>query len=125
MELIGSSDSGVGVTGTSNSGIGVRGTSNDVGVRGDGVPNGVGVIGGGFTGVAGRGDNVGVIGDGDNYGGEFTGGLAPLRLRPSNTQGSPASGAHAVGELYVDNQGALYFCVASGTPGTWKKVQLV
>jgi hypothetical protein len=30
-----------------------------------------------------------------------------------------------MGELYVDNQGALYFCVASGTPGTWKTVQLI
>ena len=32
--------------------------------------------------------------------------------------------AHNIGELYVDNQGVLYFCVASGTPGTWKTVQL-
>jgi hypothetical protein len=116
MELVGSSDSGVGVTGTSNSGVGVVGTSN--------IRNGV--IGKGSNGVVGTGGNIGVVGDSTSgYGGAFSGGLAPLRLEPSNTQGSPASGRHSVGELYVDNNGALYFCVGSGTPGTWKRVQLV
>src|SRR5262249_12515551 len=41
------------------------------------------------------------------------------------SQGSPSKGAHNMGELYVDNQGVLYFCMAGGTPGSWKKVQLV
>jgi hypothetical protein len=59
------------------------------------------------------------------YGGLFNGGLAPLCIQPSNTQGPPASGAHNMGELYVDTNGVLYFCTASGTPGTWKIVQLV
>jgi hypothetical protein len=80
---------------------------------------------GGSIGVRGDGSDAGVFGNGVNYGGDFVGELAPLRLRPSNTQGSPNTGAHNIGELYVDNQGSLYFCVASGTPGTWKRVQLV
>ena len=59
-----------------------------------------------------------------SYGGHFRGVTAPLRLEPSRSQGPPNSGTHLVGEFYIDNQGVLYFCVASGTPGTWKKVQL-
>jgi hypothetical protein len=35
-------------------------------------------------------------------------------IKPSNTQGSPNTGAHNIVELYVDSQGALYFCIASG-----------
>jgi len=27
-----------------------------------------------------------------------------------------------MGEPFVDNQGDLYFCITTGTPGTWKKV---
>ena len=135
MKLVGTGEGAdVGVTGTSNTGIGVRGTSNNIGIRGDG--DGFGVVGGSTigTGVAGTGGSIGVRGDGSdagvfgngvNYGGDFIGGLAPLRLQPSNTHGSPNTGAHDMGELYVDSQGALYFCIASGTPGTWKRVQLV
>ena len=76
-------------------------------------------------GVSGDGSDAGVFGNGVKYGGDFIGGLAPLRLRPSKIQGSPNTGDHSMGELYVDNEGALYFCVVSGTPGTWKRVQLV
>jgi hypothetical protein len=50
-------------------------------------------------------------------------------LTLSNTAGSPTTGHHVMGELYLDNQGVLYFCVADGTTanpaGTWKQVQLV
>jgi hypothetical protein len=141
MELVGTSDSRVGVTGTSNSGIGVKGTSSqqEAGVQGVGLN----------VGVEGRADNIGVSGTASNigvkgfselsigvagnstsgYGGTFGGGRAPLKLWPSNTQGPPTSGNHSMGELYVDNQGVLYFCVADGTrlhpAGTWKKVQFV
>lgn len=30
-----------------------------------------------------------------------------------------------MGELHCDRNGALWFCAAAGTPGTWKKVKLV
>ena|SRR5215831_8008724 len=108
MEIVGSSDSGAGLTGTSSSGTGV-------------VGRGIG-----DTGVRGTGGLVGVHGSSTRgLGGDFSGGLAPLRLQPADTQGSPTSGTHSTGEFYVDNQGALYFCIANGTPGTWKRVQLV
>ena len=73
-----------------------------------------------LTGV--KGISIAPGGSG-GYGGDFEGELAPIWLRPSKTEGSPSTGAHNMGELYVDNQGALYFCVAGGTPGTWKTVQ--
>ena len=117
---------GVLVTTASNNGVLIETASN----------NGVAVVNAGNNGVIGNGSNYGVIGNGgtgsgvagnstSRYGGEFGGGLAPLRLAPSTTQGSPVSGTLSVGEFYVDNQSALYFCVAGGTPGTWKRVQLV
>src|SRR5215831_2745907 len=117
MELVGTSDSGVGVSGSSKTGIGVAGTAGTVG------STGIGVTGSGSdTGV--KGISIAPGGSG-GYGGDFEGELAPVWLRPSKTQGSPKSGSHNAGELYVDNQAALYFCVAGGTPGTWKKVRLV
>lgn len=36
------------------------------------------------------------------------------RIRPSKT--------HGAGELFVDSNGTLYYCVTSGTPGTWVRV---
>ena len=60
----------------------------------------------------------------NGYGGSFRGGLAPLKLEPSISQGPPTDGTHSMGEFYVDNQGVLYFCVTDGTPGTWKTVTL-
>ncbi|MGA9153171.1 MAG: hypothetical protein WBZ36_21545 [Candidatus Nitrosopolaris sp.] len=50
-------------------------------------------------------------------------GVARVMLEPSNSVGPPA-GTHSVGELYVDGNAVLYFCVVSGTPGKWKIVQL-
>jgi hypothetical protein len=58
-------------------------------------------------------------------GGSFQGTIAPLRLVPSTTAGKPTTGKHFVGELYVDQPGVLYYCTASGTPGTWEQVQLI
>ena len=34
----------------------------------------------------------------------------------------PFAGTHNMGELYLDNQGMLYFCVANGTPGTLNQI---
>jgi hypothetical protein len=114
MKLVGGSEGvGVGITGTSNTGIGVCGTSNNIGVRGDG--DGFGVVGGSTigTGVAGTGGSVGVSEEGSDagvrgesgkgYGGSFQGGLAPLMLEPSITDGHPNTEADNMGELYVDN----------------------
>ena len=65
-------------------------------------------------------NGTGVAGESDTgYGGSFTGGVAPLILGPSSASGPPNGGTHKMGELYVDANGVLYFCTASGTPGTW------
>ncbi|MGA9152482.1 MAG: hypothetical protein WBZ36_18050 [Candidatus Nitrosopolaris sp.] len=78
------------------------------------------------SGIVANGGTDGIVANGNNgYGGSFKGTLAPLKLEPSGAAGSPTTSAHAVGELYVDVNGVLYFCTANGTPGTWKTVQLV
>ena len=47
---------------------------------------------------------------------------APLRLAPGVLPGAPTTGFHERGELMVDSGGDLYFCKASGTPGTWRLI---
>jgi hypothetical protein len=55
-----------------------------------------------------------------NYGGSFgASGLAPLFLAPATTAGTPTTGNHQAGELLVDKNGVLFYCVQSGTPGAW------
>jgi len=75
------------------------------------------------TGVVGQSAaGTGLSGTGGVYGAIVEGGRAPMRLIPANRLGSPTSGFHQVGELYVDRDGNLFFCKASGTPGTWVKL---
>lgn len=74
----------------------------------------------GGIGIRGKGNYVGVWGDsGPGIGGYFNGAQANIRLSPSSTAGVPSSGNHGRGEMYVDSNGALYYCTADGTPGTW------
>lgn len=71
------------------------------------------------------GDGTGVKGiSTSGYGGSFQGGAAALRLVPTAFTGAPASDEHAIDELVVDANGALFICVATGTPGTWKQVRI-
>ena len=101
------------------------------GVRGEGSPGVVGInsaagAGAGslhvIAGVLGRSTSgPGVHGAG-NYGGQFEGGSAQLRLVPGSSAGQPATGAHTIGEIYMDSAAALWVCVASGNPGTWVSV---
>jgi hypothetical protein len=90
----------------------------------------------GYTSVS---DGYGSIGFGDHdtsthgvlasstagYGLVAQGGLAPIRIEPAGTAGAPTSGAHAVGELYVDSSGVLYQCITAGSPGTWAQSLLL
>jgi hypothetical protein len=115
-------------------------TANGTGMRGiGGLPAGVGVWGSGgrplgaqpapppgnavgVFGAGGAGDSDGVygIGEGNGYGGQFASGFVPLRLVPATAgTGHPTGAQHNVGEFYVDSQGSLFYCKASGTPGTW------
>jgi hypothetical protein len=55
-------------------------------------------------------------------GGVFFGGAAQIRLIPAGTKGKPTSGAHQIGDIFLDKAAALFICTKSGTPGTWVKV---
>jgi hypothetical protein len=96
--VVGVSDTNPGVYGTSTSGTGVRGNSG----------TGPGVIGHSSGG----------------YGVEAGGGKAQLYLVPSGSVGAPKSGSHSVGEVFLDKAGSLFVCVATGTPGTWKRINV-
>ena len=108
--------------------IGVRGGGGAVGVWGSGAgatatpPAGdaIGVFG---AGGSGNSDGVYGIGHSNGYGGQFASGFAPLRLVPASAgTGHPTGAQHNVGEFYVDSHGSLFYCKASGTPGTWVKL---
>ncbi len=117
-----------GVKGETTDAIGVKGIGRN-GVVGESPAGGHAAVYGHHTGSSG----YGVIGDGtgpsagvlgrnsSGYGGEFEGGKAQLKLKPAGSTGKP-SGAHAKGEIYMDKAGALFVCVAGGTPGRWRKL---
>ena len=93
-----------------------------------GTANGVIGQSGGAVGVLGLSTNASAVhgASANAYGGEFKGGRAPVRLTPHATLvGRPTTGSHKRGELFADAAGALWYCTADGTPGTWKKVSLV
>jgi len=122
------SHDGVGVYGAGwNGGTGVSGVGR-VGVFGISSEDGwFGIWGrhtGNSPGVAGdSGSGPGIVGNSTNgYGAQFDGGKAQLRLVPKATAGKPTSGAHTKGEIYMDSKGAIFVCVAAGTPGKWRKI---
>jgi predicted PolB exonuclease-like 3'-5' exonuclease len=43
-------------------------------------------------------------------------------LVPGTTVGRPTTGQHNKGEIFLDQEGTLFVCVADGTPGTWRRV---
>lgn len=107
------------------------GTSNHIGVLGasdtwEGVHGyspgaaGTGVRGNATSAVNGWG----VWGSGGRYGGVFEGEGAAIYLMPSSTAGPPTTGFHSLGELVVSDDGHLWFCRESGTPGTWVRLDL-
>jgi hypothetical protein len=65
---------------------------------------------------------VGFTGGTGSYGGEFFGGLAEVRLRPGGAAPITLTNAHQAGELYEDETGVLWLCVAAGAPGTWREL---
>ncbi len=108
-----------GQTDTSIFKVGVFGVNDQFGAGVYGFStNGDGVLGWSIGG-----QQYGVHGDSVNYiGGGFSGGIAPLFLDPSNSPNAPTVNTHRTGELYVDSNGAIFYCVAPGTPGTWRKL---
>ena len=109
--------SSAGVLGRNASGDGVRGEGAH-GVHGKSSKTNYNAVWGQGTGEA-----RGVAGTSTaGYGGFFQGGKAQLRLAPINILGKPTTGAHLIGELFLDKAATLWICTASGTPGTWKRV---
>jgi hypothetical protein len=135
------STSGYGVYGTGGSGVRGRGSAGD-GVRGEtystagkaGVSGycdysvGFGVRGIGPIGVQGEAnetDGTGIRGIAQvegGVGGKFGGNRAALNLVPRSTAGKPTTGAHARGDIVIDNTGKMFICTQGGTPGTWVRV---
>jgi hypothetical protein len=126
--VAGNSVGGFGVSGQSQNGTGVKGTSasraSGLGLQSPAIFGEHTAGGAGVWGVSSGPGSVGVLGSGD-YGGDFVGSHAPLRLGASRTPGHPTSGKHAMGEFYVDSTGVLFYCLSAGTPGNWKIVHLV
>jgi hypothetical protein len=63
----------------------------------------------------------GVYGEGD-VGGAFSGTSAAVNLVPLASPGPPTGVFNGKGDLVVDSDGVLWFCGASGAPGTWIRV---
>src|SRR5215212_2938215 len=113
---------------TGQGGYGVRGFG-DTGVLGQGH-KGDGVRGQStsrfYAGVYGENTSTGILGGpGGGIGVRFKGGRAQVMLDPNASSGSPETGEHSKGELFMDSEADLFVCVASSTAtamAEWKKV---
>lgn len=86
----------------------------DVGVYGrSGNPDGYGVVAQGVNNGLGSPPVTGLLARGTR---------ANMQFEAESTAPRSRSDVHTVGEVIADNNGDLWFCVASGTPGTWKKL---
>jgi hypothetical protein len=79
-----------------------------------------GASGAGVSGVSASG--YGVYGDSTSGYALFAGGNGRFGLNAHLAMGSPVSGTYAKGDIVRDTNAAVFICVVSGTPGTWKKV---
>ncbi len=76
-----------------------------------------------FTAASGNSQAIAAVGVGDeSYGVRVMGVRAALFVTPFGSAPSARSDAHSAGELTVDSTAQLWLCVASGTPGTWRKL---
>lgn len=113
--------------GTGSDSIGVSGGGTGIGVVGNcDSTDGYGVMGtaGMGTGVMGTGA-VGVRGaSGTGYGVVAEGAKAPLRFANTATVEPPAGDGtpHQQGEMVLDKNGELWFCVGGGNPSTWRRL---
>lgn len=91
--------------------------STAIGVRGESTI-GVGVAGVVTTGQAVRGVSTKGLD-------LVAGGSGRVLLVPSANGGPPTSGTYSRGEMIRDSAGAMWLCVSTGTPGTWRRVVTV
>jgi hypothetical protein len=67
--------------------------------------------------------NTGIYGmSARGYGVTSRGTTANMYLVPGTSAGAPTGGNHLAGEMLTASNGQLYYCTASGTPGTWVKL---
>jgi hypothetical protein len=97
------------------------------GVAGTGT---IGVVGtataAGTTGVSGIADST-VSGSGGSFSGPngvtINGTSVTVQMQPAASGAPPSTqNSYTRGALVVDNAGALWYCVTSGTPGTWRQL---
>ena len=97
------------------------------GVAGTGT---IGVVGtatsAGTTGVSGIADGT-VSGNGGMFSGpngiSINGSSVTIQMQSASSGAPPSTqNAYTRGALVVDNAGALWYCVTSGTPGTWRQL---
>jgi hypothetical protein len=114
------SEAGDGVRGTTMTGIAVYGNAGD-GRAGDftsasdSLPSVIAANDLAGPGIS-AGSNGGTAGRFASLGGP------QLHLEPNSGTGAPATGAWSKGDLYVDSAGSIFFCTASGSPGTWQNL---
>jgi hypothetical protein len=101
VRAIGSTNDGFGVLAFGQ--VGVRASGTQMGVYTEDCP----------TGVYGTGTEVGLAGYGP---------VAPLWLTPLGVAAPDSGVAHQPGQFQVDESGDMWYCVASGTPGTFRKL---
>lgn len=120
-----SGNTAYGVYGTAGTGAGAYGVVGLAGVDAVGV-NGIAVGSASSVGVLGSTDaGFGVVAM-SSTGIDFAAlGTGRLLQNLSGFVGAPTSGTYVIGEQIRDNNGDLYICVVSGTPGTWHKVLTV
>jgi hypothetical protein len=110
---------GTGVVGESNgaSGAGVGGAANGAGGIGVGGTatgaNGIGVY---ATSTSGYGLTAS-----SGFVDMYANGTGRLLQKPQSSTGAPISGTYSTGEQIRDSAGALWLCIAGGTPGTWQQ----
>ncbi len=120
--VFGNSNSAEGVFGNSNSGIGVRGIStNAEAIYGISSSTNATVYGSNnSTGAALFGTSTG------GYGANLKGGQAAVLINPTGGSGAPITGPHSKGEIFADNNNALFYSVddisGGGSAGVWRKL---
>jgi hypothetical protein len=70
------------------------------------------------TGPALQGTATGTSG----RGAVLAGGAAQAQFVPGSSSSHPSSGQ--AGDFYVDSSARLWFCTVTGSPATWKQIQL-
>src|SRR5579875_911160 len=117
------------LTTTASTGVSVNAsaTDNSTALYGLGGTNGIGAYGitGGAAGYGVFGfcaPGYGVVGFSSTGIDIWASGAGRFLQNLSGFTGAPTTGSYNVGEQIRDNAGDLYICVASGSPGTWRRV---